>query len=602
MKKNKGITLIALVITIIVLLILAGVSIATLTGQNGILSKATTAEEESKKAQYKEALQIIGNGLRDEKILENLTVEEYMERYKEAIEEEISRKGTLEGARVVVKNPTTLRVITKEGYVYEITEDEVRYIGEQGKNPPPNLQEGDIAFKLNPSGYTNTNVTVEITVNIDIGKNMIQYSKDGTTWEKYSTAVTFEKNETIYARLINELDEIGGTATKPIDKIDKEDPNQATISFSPASIDTDTEITATVTQSDNGVSGVDMTKCKWVYTDSSTSLEKNEAKFTGGFFKENQTEIKAKITTPGTYYLHILTVDKAKNKTETVKGPITVKKAMAKVGEIVTGENKEYEKNGTAIIPVGFAIKPGCDDISKGLVISDVANDTEDTGNQFVWIAVADTVNYTNNVGKYPIYYTDVHTTGTVDYLPSGVTDEKTTVISAGGFYIARFETGTGLVSKKGIWPWTNITQADANSQAKNFIQNAHVKSALVSGVQWDLVMDFVNGKKDGTGQPFYTNTPSTTRHIGGANKGIRNSGSNAADFVCNIYDLEGNCTEYSIETGSNGTFPYGYSRGGCTEYYSEGWYRNMASVRWTATYGDKSWSHSFRMVLYVMK
>ncbi len=36
---NKGITLIALVITIIVLLILAGVSIATLTGEDGILAK-----------------------------------------------------------------------------------------------------------------------------------------------------------------------------------------------------------------------------------------------------------------------------------------------------------------------------------------------------------------------------------------------------------------------------------------------------------------------------------------------------------------------------------------------------------------------------------
>ena len=41
MKNNKGITLIALVITIIVLLILAGVSIAMLTGDNGILTKST---------------------------------------------------------------------------------------------------------------------------------------------------------------------------------------------------------------------------------------------------------------------------------------------------------------------------------------------------------------------------------------------------------------------------------------------------------------------------------------------------------------------------------------------------------------------------------
>lgn len=41
MKENKGITLIALVITIIVLLILAGVSIAMLSGENSILNKAS---------------------------------------------------------------------------------------------------------------------------------------------------------------------------------------------------------------------------------------------------------------------------------------------------------------------------------------------------------------------------------------------------------------------------------------------------------------------------------------------------------------------------------------------------------------------------------
>lgn len=39
-KENKGITLIALVITIIVLLILAGVAIATITGENGLLNRA----------------------------------------------------------------------------------------------------------------------------------------------------------------------------------------------------------------------------------------------------------------------------------------------------------------------------------------------------------------------------------------------------------------------------------------------------------------------------------------------------------------------------------------------------------------------------------
>ena len=50
LKGRKGITLIALVITLIVLLILAGVSIAMLTGENGILTQATSAKEKTEKA------------------------------------------------------------------------------------------------------------------------------------------------------------------------------------------------------------------------------------------------------------------------------------------------------------------------------------------------------------------------------------------------------------------------------------------------------------------------------------------------------------------------------------------------------------------------
>ena len=52
--ENKGITLIALVITIIVLLILAGVSIAMLTGENGILTQAKNAKDETEQAEKDE--------------------------------------------------------------------------------------------------------------------------------------------------------------------------------------------------------------------------------------------------------------------------------------------------------------------------------------------------------------------------------------------------------------------------------------------------------------------------------------------------------------------------------------------------------------------
>ena len=59
MKNNKGITLIALVVTIIVLLILAGVSIAMLSGQNGILNRAREAREQSTKGSLDEAVKIV---------------------------------------------------------------------------------------------------------------------------------------------------------------------------------------------------------------------------------------------------------------------------------------------------------------------------------------------------------------------------------------------------------------------------------------------------------------------------------------------------------------------------------------------------------------
>ena len=47
--RNGGITLIALVITIIVLLILAGVTITALSGDNGILTRAADAKEQTEK-------------------------------------------------------------------------------------------------------------------------------------------------------------------------------------------------------------------------------------------------------------------------------------------------------------------------------------------------------------------------------------------------------------------------------------------------------------------------------------------------------------------------------------------------------------------------
>ena len=103
-KRQNGITLIALVITIIVLLILAGVSIAMLTGQNGILTQAQNASTQTEIAEAKEKAQMdimawqserLENGqdatLNDETIKTILTGKDYVKELKDT--SFISTKG-----------------------------------------------------------------------------------------------------------------------------------------------------------------------------------------------------------------------------------------------------------------------------------------------------------------------------------------------------------------------------------------------------------------------------------------------------------------------------------------------------------------------------
>ena len=70
--RNKGITLIALVVTIVVLLILAGVSISMLTGDDGIITKSKEARISTELSGYKEELELY----KSEKYIENNEFEE----------------------------------------------------------------------------------------------------------------------------------------------------------------------------------------------------------------------------------------------------------------------------------------------------------------------------------------------------------------------------------------------------------------------------------------------------------------------------------------------------------------------------------------------
>ena len=290
----------------------------------------------------------------------------------------------------------------------------------------------------------------------------------------------------------------------------------------------------------------------------------------------------------------------------------------AVVGEIVTGGNKPYTNNGTAIIPEGFMIVPGCNDVSQGLVISDNPDDTEEDssnivakGNQFVWIPVTSKDEYVRNT-SYGL--AEVSTTAYTDtgYLPDiiaptipdNVTDEKeigllneeaerNAVVSKDGFYISRYEAGLEgtdtLVSKKGATVWTNKTQEQFKEISKSFKVKSpeKVKSAMCSGIQWDMAMKFITENDEN----YDVKNATDSWH---QNSEILTSGQKDEDKACNIYDLESNAWEYTAEKNSYKLNAPFVTRGG---YYS---YTNPASFR-SLEYGTPYNDGSFRFVLYVM-
>ena len=78
MRNQKGITLIALVITIIVLLILAGVSIAMLTGENGILTNATESQQKTDFENAKEQIDIALSAIKTEALAQMVDDNSYV--------------------------------------------------------------------------------------------------------------------------------------------------------------------------------------------------------------------------------------------------------------------------------------------------------------------------------------------------------------------------------------------------------------------------------------------------------------------------------------------------------------------------------------------
>ena len=230
--------------------------------------------------------------------------------------------------------------------------------------------------------------------------------------------------------------------------------------------------------------------------------------------------------------------------------------------------------NGTKVpLPNGFYYVGG--DISTGLVISDKQGDTMsasgvDMGNQFVWIPVAseadlertefDTTTGKPTTGLDTTKYTEPYAWG-YSTEASEYNTMRTQVLKYGGFYIGRFEAGvnsttlrTGtttaqtVVCKKGVAPYNYVPWGKAMNDAsevegksgavylaKNFASQHNytsVTSTLTYGCQWDAMCRYIGDSQ--------RTTPEKSA--------LELTGSVITDVSKNIYDLAGNCYEWTME------------------------------------------------------
>ena len=297
-----------------------------------------------------------------------------------------------------------------------------------------------------------------------------------------------------------------------------------------------------------------------------------------------------------------------------------------KPGKMATSTEKDNYSDGTdtATVPQGFTVSGKEDEqtIANGLVIYDIPesemsnvdwNTASTKYNQFVWIPVASEEIYQRDFSYQRFYDDNIDTTpanSTVTdtgYLPTYIqpekddatnneTAERKAVIKYNGFYIARYETGienSKPVSKQNVTVYTEKAQTEFKTIGKDMYgdNSNYVKSAMCSGIQWDMVMKFVDKKTDGKGNTYDVRTSNSTRHP----VNFAEAGKNLADKVQNIYDLEGSCTEYVAEKNKAAGHPFVY-RGGTFRVGDN----RASSIRGSTLYGYAYNDYTFRSVLYV--
>ena len=159
MKREKGITLIALVITIIVLIILAGVTLSVVMDNEGIIGKAISAKDQTKKSAVEEIIRL--------EVLENKMEDNGSGLEKEKLKEKIAQKLKDQGYKVEEDNNTVIynnqNTIKIEDYLGENKEN----IKKEYKVGEKVIVEGENFYVIKDSGESEENLILLAEKNVN---------------------------------------------------------------------------------------------------------------------------------------------------------------------------------------------------------------------------------------------------------------------------------------------------------------------------------------------------------------------------------------------------------------------------------------------------
>ncbi len=262
----------------------------------------------------------------------------------------------------------------------------------------------------------------------------------------------------------------------------------------------------------------------------------------------------------------------AKEKTE-----ISSKEEQRKLAQAEALMNTEKTTYKGITLPDGFAPTKidGEDSFDDGLVI------TDGYGNEYVWVEVPRTTivyptaglnitsftndeytkiendlhtytaDYRNGTSYSDVYYEDSTPGWFADSLAYDTAKKKMlkSVYENGGFWVGRYEVGTEKnrtssrqatttpLSKANLYPYNYITRTQAKVLAEQ-VESGSYTSSLMFGVQWDLVLKYIETKKSDTVTDVKTKLNSDSTLIG--------------NYKNNLWSITNAKVKYSIDYGSS--------------------------------------------------